>query len=328
MDIEDDDFDDNFFDEIVRCRMIPRRTNWRYRFISLNQREVAEAATLQSSILIHVNIVVALILTVNQLLLGLCLLRRRQQNPSSLQRITQLVLYYSNLVLVCFYQLDFLLVEEDTLVNVRQWQLPHLIVTDPKNRSIDEISDEDAHRLTRFRKDQLRLLLAHWRIPDVIVTQQRQRFTGEEILLVCLAKNATGIPWTRLIPDNFGGDVRQWSWGFRWFINHLFVTFYHKISGRSIEIWLDHIDEFKQAILDRLAQPAHPIEREFFDDIGHPERAQFIVQCPLDFWRVYGFLDDTNVRTCRPGSGPVGPDEGPGRPRHPDAYDILRAFYR
>ncbi len=50
MDIEDDDFDDNFFDEIVRRRMIPSRTNWRYRFISLNQREVAEAATLQSSI--------------------------------------------------------------------------------------------------------------------------------------------------------------------------------------------------------------------------------------------------------------------------------------
>jgi hypothetical protein len=132
MDNEDDDFDDNFFDEIVRRRMIPHRTNWRYRFISLNQREVAEAATLQSSILIHVNIVVALILTVNQLLLGLRLLCRRQQNPSSLQRITQLVLYYSNLVLVCFYQLDFLLVEEDTLVNVRRWQLPHLVVTDPK----------------------------------------------------------------------------------------------------------------------------------------------------------------------------------------------------
>jgi hypothetical protein len=111
----------------------------------------------------------------------------------------------------------------------------------------------------RFRKDQLRLLLAHWRIPDVIITQQRHRFTSEEILIVCLAKIATGIPWTRLIPDNFGGDVRRWSWGFRWFINHLFVTFYHKISGRSIEIWLDHIYEFKQAILDHLAQPAHPV---------------------------------------------------------------------
>ena len=93
-------------------------------------------------------------------------------------------------------------------------------------------------------------------------------------------------------------------------------------------MWLDHIDDFKQAILDRLAQPAHPIEREYFDDIGHPERAQYILQCPAEFWRVYGFLDDNNVRTCRPGSGPVGPGEGPGRPRRNNAYDIQRAFYR
>jgi hypothetical protein len=141
-------------------------------------------------------------------------------------------------------------------------------------------------------------------------------------------KIGTGIPWTRLIPDNLGGDVRQWSAGFRWFINHLFIHFYHKIPGCSIEMWLDHIDDFKQAILDHLAQPAHPIEREYFDDIGHPERDQFVAHCPAEFCRVFGLLDNTNVRTCRPGSGPVGPGDGTGRPRQNNAYEILRAFYR
>ena len=96
--------------------------------------------------------------------------------------------------MVCFYQLDLLLVEEDALIHVRRWQLPPVIDTPPKNRSIDEISDEDAHRLTQFRRDQLRLLLAHWRIPEFVITQQQHHFTGEEILLVCLAKIATGIP--------------------------------------------------------------------------------------------------------------------------------------
>jgi hypothetical protein len=71
-------------------------------------------------------------------------------------------------------------------------------------------------------------------------------------------------------------------------------------------MWLDHVEDFKQAILDRLAQPAHPIELEYFDDIGHPERAQFIVHCPAEFWRVFGLLDDANVRT------PVGPGDGTG----------------
>ncbi len=197
-----------------------------------------------------------------------------------------------------------------------------------KKHSIDEIPDKDAHRLIRFRRDQLRLLLAHWRIPEFVITQQQHHFTGEEILLVCLAKIATGIPWTHLIQDNFGGDVRWWSAGFRWFINRLFIHYCHKIPDHSIKIWLNHIDDFKQAILDHLVQPAHPIEQEYFHVIGHPERAQHLVQYPLDFWRAYGFLDDTNVRTCRLGFRPVGPSEGPERPRCPDAYDIQRAFYR
>ncbi len=88
------------------------------------------------------------------------------------------------------------------------------------------------------------------------------------------------------------------------------------------------MESFKQAILNRLAQPAHPIERELFLEEGHPERAQYIIQCPIESWRVFGFLDDTAVRTCRPGSGPVGAGEGPGCPRRNNAYDIQRAFYR
>jgi hypothetical protein len=93
----------------------------------------------------HTNFIVILIVTVNQLLLALRVLCRQEQNPSSLQLVSQAILYYSNLVMVYFYQLDFLLVEEDTLVNVRRWQLPPLVVTDRKNRSIDEISDKDSH---------------------------------------------------------------------------------------------------------------------------------------------------------------------------------------
>jgi hypothetical protein len=31
------------------------------------------------------------------------------------------------------------------------------------------------------------------------------------------------------------------------------------------------MENFKQVILDRLAQPVHPIEREQFDANGHPE---------------------------------------------------------
>jgi len=239
-----------------------------------------------------------------------------------------LYIYYNCMILFCYFQLDSLVAEEDELLNIRHGEWIPLAETPPRNRSIDELSEENAKSLTRFNKDQLHQLLLHWRIPAVIVTGQRYSFTGEEVLIISLAKLATGDPWTRLIPGFFGGDVRRWTAAFRWFVNHLFVQFYHKISGESIQMWLGQIDNFKQVILDRLAQPAHPIERERFDADGHPERAQYVVHCPLESWRVYGFIDDTAVRTCRPGSGPIGPDEGPGRPRRNHAYDIQRAFYR
>jgi hypothetical protein len=63
-----------------------------------------------------------------------------------------------------------------------------LINSPPKCRSIDEISEEEAKELTRFTKEQLLLLLLHWRIPDNLMTGPWYHFTGEEILLICLSK--------------------------------------------------------------------------------------------------------------------------------------------
>jgi hypothetical protein len=129
----------------------------------------------------------------------------------------------------------------------------------------------------------------------------------------------------RLIPSPFGGEVRSWSFPFHWFADHLFVTFFHKISGWSIEGWIGHMDVFNRLILGCLAKPAHPFEVEFDNQLAHP---QYIIECPIDSWRVFGFIDDTNVWTCRHGSGPVGNPDGPGQPRRQFADLIQRAFYR
>ena len=67
------------------------------------------------------------------------------------------------------------------------------------------------------------------------------------------------------------------------------------------------------------------MEVDFDEQLGRPE---FIIQAPLESWRVFGFIDDTNVRTCQPGSGPVGNGVGAGGPRRNFADLIQRAFYR
>ncbi len=46
---EDEHLADDFYDEIIRRRDIARRTNWRHCSTALSQREVALAATIQSS---------------------------------------------------------------------------------------------------------------------------------------------------------------------------------------------------------------------------------------------------------------------------------------
>ncbi len=152
--------------------------------------------------------------------------------------------------------------------------------------------------------------MVHLQIPNSVVIgpRQRYRFSGEELLIVCLTRIATGDPWTRLIPSHFGGDVRCWSIAFWWFIIHLFINFYYKISGGSIVGWIDQIQDVKKAILDHLAKPAHPFELDYDEELGNP---QCIIQCPIESWRVFGFLNDTNSRTCRPGSGPAGNFDGP-----------------
>ncbi len=55
----------------------------------------------------------------------------------------------------------------------------------------------------------------------------------------------------------------------------------------------------------------HPIELDFDEELGNP---QYIIQCPVESWSVFGFLDDTHIKTCRPGSGPVSNIDVPSRP--------------
>jgi hypothetical protein len=72
----------------------------------------------------------------------------------------------------CFYKLDALLEQDDHLMSICRWQWVH-VETPLRNRLIKELSDKVAHQLTHFNKEQLQLLLIHWRTPAVIITQQQ-----------------------------------------------------------------------------------------------------------------------------------------------------------
>jgi hypothetical protein len=244
MEFLEDEEADEMMNEIVRRRDIARRTNWRCRSTALSQRDVAVAATIHSSISFYVTLLYLVLYQMNSI--QQIILHNNNRRSNFFRRLQRALKYYKCLFQFCSYKIDVLVDEETDLLFLRRYQLFPLVHSPPRNRSIDEISEEKAKELTRFTKEQLRLLLLHWRMPDVIVTGPRYQFTGEEVLLICLSKIATGDPWTRLIDGFFGGDPRRWSYAFRWFINHLFVLFYHKISGRSMEIWLPEINNLNR----------------------------------------------------------------------------------
>jgi hypothetical protein len=180
---DDEDLVDNFYDAIVRRRDIARRTNWRHRSTALSQREVALAATIQSSTNFYITLVFAILITMNQVITAIIYARRRfagQDSPHSV-RLLRVMVYYQCLLTFCFHELDVLVEQDNSLLNLRYGQLYPLEQLPPKNRSIDEISDEFAYTFTRFTKEQLRILFLHLRIPQVISIPNRHRFTGEEV---------------------------------------------------------------------------------------------------------------------------------------------------
>jgi hypothetical protein len=153
-DIDEDDEVIIFLDEIVRYRMIPRRTNWRYRYLALNQQEVAAVSTIQLSISEHTDFFLVLVLLVNQLLTVLHSSTRcnTDQNVPLMQRMAPFIHFYSRLLVFCYLRLDNLILEEQELVGITrdEWEaaVAREVDTPPRNRSIEALSEGDAHRLT------------------------------------------------------------------------------------------------------------------------------------------------------------------------------------
>lgn len=221
-----------------------------------------------------------------------------------IRRSLQALLNYNCLLTFCFHELDVLIKSDGLLMNVCGSQEIPIFNRPPRNRTINELSEEDTYALPRFLNHQLCLLMVHlWILNTVVIcSRHRYRFCSEELLIVCLMPLATGDPWMTLIPSNFWGDAIDWNIAFHWFIDHLFIIFYHIISGKSIEGWIGQLHKFKKGIFDHRAKPHYLIELDLYDKLVHP---QYIIQCPIDCWRVFEFLDGNNVRTCRPGSSPV-----------------------
>ena len=187
----------------------------------------------------------------------------------------------------------------------------------PIRRRISQlVDDNEAYLLTGHTKPHLELLLLHWRLPSAF-RESGHVFTGEEAMIVFLHTIRTATAYIRMTPV-FGGDPRKYTFYIRAIIKHMYHHFYHKITGDSMRQWLPQIDDFRQAIWDRL-----------LDGIVEEERADgtiidYELYIPYDTFRVFGWLDDTDMATSRPRPGhPVVNEEG-----RAVSTDTQRAYYK
>jgi hypothetical protein len=163
-----------------------------------------------------------------------------------------------------------------------------------QRRRIDDLLDDnESEGLFGFKIRQLRSLMLHWRIPNEFVLSARV-FTGEEAMLVYLHYIRTGTPFTRMAQSTFGGDPRTFTMYVRAITDHLYSNFYHKMSGDSMRQWAPLVPEFRRAIHNKL-----------LDGIVHERHVDgseidYEVLVSYDSFRIFGWLDDTDLRTTRP----------------------------
>jgi hypothetical protein len=293
MQANDDDSDESLNEENILAqglRQSRERTNWLYRGTAMTTTDLMDIEEIQVNIRDTQNLMQYFVSSY----IALSMLMRSRMALGLFDaegRLKELLKFVELSVnsIVCYMEMLYLDIED------RVYYVHQVRPNPPsqKRRIDDLLDDNEAEGLFGFKIHELRSLMLHWRIPNEFVLSARV-FTGEEAMLVYLHYIRTGTPFTRMSQSTFGGDPRTFTM-FVWAItDHLYSNFYHKMSGDSMRQWAPLIPEFRRAIHDKL-----------LDGIVHerlPDGSEFDyeVSLPLDTFRVFGWLDDTDMRTTRP----------------------------
>jgi hypothetical protein len=270
-----------------------RSTNWLYRGSSMTTTDAMDIEMLQEQS-IEMETCLCYISSTFAAIVVLAKARLQHGMIDAYWKLQKVMEYLSVAITWFTSQLEMIFLDiEDKMYfvhRVRRFDLP-------KMRTIREIEDNnESESMFGFKKTELELLLLHCRIPKKFKTHKRQVFTGEEAMLVYLYHIRSGTPYTRMTLI-FGGDPRDYTYYVRAITNHLYHNFYHKISGDSMRMWVPFIDEFRHAIWDKL-QSGIVNERRSDGTITNWE-----VWIPFESFRIFGWLDDTDMRTNRPRPG-------------------------
>ena len=154
-----------------------------------------------------------------------------------------------------------------------------------RNKFISDLSITDAKIYTGFTLSQLSKLYVHLCIPEQVIIEQRYNFGGEEAMLHYLYWNRNGGSKLQMSENAFGGDPRRFTYSICMIANHLYVMFYHKISGDSMRQWVHHVTLFRHAIWQRLLD-GYTVEENV--DTGDERSIRLAI--PFESFRIFHSL--------------------------------------
>jgi hypothetical protein len=194
---------------------------------------------------------------------------------------------------------------------------------------IDAWSDQETYENTRFRKNQLWKVYELFGLEDVanqephvgsILVSKGNRnyhFYPKELFMFLMVKCRTGHNNKHLCAYYFGGHAFRWTSGFCWIVRYLNQRYQQTLSHEKLVCFLPQFGQFYDVISAYMQQS---FDRHNHD--GSTNDHDGLNHCPLP---IFGFIDCSVNKTCRPHSGPDGNYVGAPRKEFQDEYQ--RAVY-
>ena len=178
-------------------------------------------------------------------------------------------------------------------------------------RTVNDFAREGFSELLRFYspEDILRLIEG-LRFPP-IVKIKRYKFTAQEIVLISLKRLAYPLRWSD-IKRNFPGLCRtKLRLAFFYFLDFMITNWGYLILNNR-DYWVDKMVDQAEAVRLKLANLPWVNWRQHFPPADQPGG-----------FNIFAFIDNTMIKMCRPGGGPL--TDGEAAPRLPK--EIQQAWW-
>lgn len=150
----------------------------------------------------------------------------------------------------------------------------------------------ECEAMFRFQAQHLRQVYTLLQIPNTVRLGNGSVLSGEEIFLFSLNRLVYPSRITDRAMSEFGRENTVWSRAFSWFIKFVYDHHFHLLTN-NLDWWLPHLDDCARAVGDLLSRNG-------------------VVFANGERNSIFGFIDDTLRRTCRPGA---------------ENNDVQRSFY-